>query len=50
MQVPEDEIEAITDLPYLADLKAKDSGDLKVLTLGPSACAMQHDIHAVLLY
>ena len=31
MQVSESEIEPMTDLPHLADLKAKDAGDLKVL-------------------
>ena len=37
-QVPEDEIEAITDLPHLDNLKAKDAGDLKVLMPSQPTC------------
>ena len=31
--MPESEIEAITELPHLADLQSKQSGDLKARTL-----------------
>ena len=31
LQVPEDEIEAVQELPHLVDLKASDTADLKVL-------------------
>ena len=30
LQVPEDEIEAVQELPYLVDLKASEKADLKV--------------------
>ncbi len=36
MQVPEDEIEAVQELPYLVDLKASEKADLKVRTSGLS--------------
>lgn len=34
--MPEDEIEAVQELPYLVDLKASEKADLKVRTSGLS--------------
>ena len=38
-QVPEDEIEAVQELPYLVDLKASEKADLKVCCA--SLCTLQ---------
>lgn len=34
--MPESDIDAINDIPKLADLKAKDAGNVKARILGPN--------------